>query len=1083
MKRCHVATFVGIAVLVFLFAGTLHAQLTLGGITIQVSDASGASISGCEIKVKNVETGAIRQTQNDVSGTYSITALPAGRYQITASKAGFNATTTEVSVNVGQTVTATVQLSVGAVSQTVNVQASAAELALQKEDHTISQLISEEQISSLPMNGRNLLSIAVIGPGGQPGTDLINHTNNGGTAEYFKATPGLVILSGQSVGHTTFLQDGVSNVSLFTQAINILPSPDAVQEFSVDSNGMSAKFDQPSVVNIITKGGGNAFHGSAYDYFKNRVLNANSYFGNYNNLPKGVFQYNQFGGAIGGPIRKNKAFFFFNYEGLRNPTSSPFSARIPTLLERQGDFSEDLAGVPVGGNNVQKFIIYDPQTYDPDTQTIQPFPGNIIPSDRLSGFAQTFSQFWPTPESSIRPDGTNYRTNLPSTNRSDLYVAKVDFNLTSKDTLHGLYQHYKAPSISYSFVENLFGNTYDRRGQNAAIEETHVFSPTVLNVFKVGYNRSYFFNSQLGVGSQDWVSLFGLQNLNPALEQNSPPYVSITGCCGLGNPFAPQGAIQNRYQFADEIDWIVGKHRMSAGVDYSHVQFIGNWELVNSGFFTFNGQFTSNHGNTDPDGFQSGLGTADFMLGLPNFAWGSNGQTLADFRENDIGLYLQDDWKVTSKLTLNLGLRYQYYSPPRDARGNAATFDIAQNTAVPGSWDPNKRDFAPRVGFAYAVTPNTVIRSGYGIYYTTTPYNVLQFLMANPPNFLSQQFSFGITQPTPVSDLFPAFDGSSVFAPFAMRKDNPDAYLQQWNLDIQRTLPGDAVLSVAYVGNTGRHLSIRLNPNQASPDPDPLNPTPIQSRRPYPNVGDVNAQWPIGTSNYNALQTKLEKKFAQGASVLVAYTWSKSLDLLSTDGGDLANGLDPRRNYGPSDFDRTHKFNLSYTYELPFGPGRRFLNRSDVLSKYVLGGWQINGITTFASGQPFGVLGVDMSNTGGNHTFYADRVCDGNLPDSKRTQLKWFDTSCFVQPALGTLGNAGRNVLRMGGIKNWDFSLFKSFSLGESRAIEFRSEFFNLFNQHSFSLSEVTVNSPSYGEATGTTTDPRTIQFALKFLF
>ena len=444
---------------------------------------------------------------------------------------------------------------------------------------------------------------------------------------------------------------------------------------------------------------------------------------------------------------------------------------------------------------------------------------------------------------------------------------------------------------------------------------------------------------------------------------------------------------------------------------------------------------------------------------------------------------MQDDWKILPKLTLNLGVRYDYFSPPHDSGGHAATFDVPNNTAVPGSWDSNTHDFAPRVGLAYAITPNTVIRSGYGIYFTQTPYNVLQFLMANPPNFLSQQFSFGITQPTPMNTLFPTFNGTSVFAPFAMNRHNPDAYLQQWNLDIQRTLPGNMLFDIAYVGNTGRHLSIRLNPNQASPDPDPLNPTPIQSRRPYPNVGDVNAQWPIGISNYHALQTKVEKRFSGGFSFLVGYTWSKSLDLLSTDGGDLANGLDPMRNYGPSDFDRTHRVTISYTYELPFGPGKRMLNHDDVLSKYVLGGWQVNGITTFASGQPFGVLGVDMSNTGGNHTFYADRVCNGNLPNGQRTQLKWFDTSCFVQPALGTIGDAGRNVLRMGGIKNWDFSLFKNFRFGETRSLEFRSEFFNVFNQHSFSLSEVSVSDPSYGEATGTTTGPRTIQFALKFLF
>jgi len=1060
-----------------------HAQLTLGGIAVKVADSNQAIVPGSQVKVESIDTGAVREAQSDDSGISTFAALPIGLYRVSVSKAGFSTVVTQANVGVGETTTVNIQLTVGAVSQTVEVNSSSSELALQKEDHVISQFVSEQQIASLPMNGRNLLSLAVIGPGAQAGGDVINGSGNGGSAQYFQATPGLIILSGQSVGHTTFLQDGVSNVSLFTQAINILPSPDAVQEFNVQTNGMSAKFDQPSVVNIVTKGGSNRFHGSLYDYFKNRVLDANSFFGNFNDLPKGVFQYNQFGGALGGPIKRDRAFFFFNYEGLRNRSSSASSSRIPTAKEQQGDFSEDLAGVPVGGGVIDSFIIYDPQTYNPDTHTISPFPGNIIPPSRLAGFSQTFNKFWPTPENTIRPDGTNFRSTLRSTHNSNLYTGKVDVNLTEKDGLHALYENYTSPSIADSFVPGLFGNTYDQRGQNAAVEETHVFSPSLLNVGRVGFNRSVFFNSELGVGAQDWVKEFGLNNLNPTIEQNDPPYVSISGCCGLGNPFAPQGAIQNRYQFADELDITIGKHRVSVGAEVDRVQFQGNWELVNSGFFTFNGQFTSSHDNPDPAGYMSGLGSADFMLGLPNFAWGSNGHTFAEFRETDFSAYAQDDWKISPKLTVNLGVRYQYYSPPGDKLGHAATFNLAEAKAIPGSWNPNTKDFSPRIGFAYAVTPNTVVRGGFGIYYTTTPYNVLQFLMANPPNFLSQQFSFGITQPVSIADLFPPFDGTSVFAPFAMDKHNPDAYLDQWNLDVQRTLPGNFVLSAAYVGNSGHHLSIRLNPNQATPDADPLNPTPIQSRRPYPALGDVNAQYPIGISNYHALQAKVEKQFTKGASFLASYTWAKSLDLLSTDGGDLANGLDPRRNYGPSDFDRLQKLTLSYTYLLPFGQGAQFYNHDNPFAKYVVKGWQINGITTFASGQPFGVLAVDESNTGGNHEFYADRVCNGNLPVDKRTQAKWFDTACFTQPPLGRLGDAGRNILRMGGIKNWDFSLFKNIQLEGSKNIEFRSELFNAFNQHSFTVSEVAVNDPKYGQATGTTTDPRIIQFAVKFLF
>lgn len=1050
------------------FAGILYAQLTLGSLTGQITDQSGASVPNCQIEVKNLETGASRVVESNASGIYTVAALPTSRYQITASKKGFKGATAEVSVGLGQTVTANFRLALGSVSQTVKVTASSGTLALQKQSHVISQIVDERQIDSLPMNGRNILSLATLGPGSQPGGDLINDSNNGGTAQYFGVTNRLVILGGQSVGHTEFLQDGVENVSLFTQGINILPDPDATQEVSVDTNGMSAKYSQPSVVNIVTKSGSNRFHGSVYDYFKNRVLNSASFFQNLYGQDKGVFQYNQFGGTIGGPIRENRAFFFFNYEGVRDQSGNLFAGRIPTMAERQGDFSDYLTGVPAGGGTTKTVTITDPLTG-------LPFPGNVIPPDQISSFAKDFNQFWPTPTSNILPDGTNYAANLRSTDNSNQYLGRVDLNLSQRDTLSGLFQSYNAPSISNSFVPNTFGNTYKRRGINSAIEETHVFSPDLLNVARVGYNRSIFFNSELGVGAKDWVSLFGLKNLNPTIEQNDPPYVVINDVgIGLGNPFAPQGAIQNRYQFADEVDYTHQKHNISTGAEFDRVQFNGNWELVNSGFFQFNGQY-------------SGLGLADLLLGYPFFAWGSNGHTLAGFRESDFATYFQDNWRILPKLTLNLGVRYQYNSPPRDKYGHAATFSLTQGKSVPGSWDPNTRDFAPRVGFAYSLTHNTVIRSGFGIYYTSTPYNVLQFLMANPPNFLSVIDTFPQDQPTSISTLFPPFTpGVTVFAPFALQKRNPDAYMEQWNFDIQHSLPGNLLLSVAYVGDAGHHLSIRLNPNMAHQPQTPLNPAPIQQRRPYPALGDVLAQYPLGNSNYNAFQVSLRKHWSSGLSFLAGYTWSKSFDLLSTDGGYVINGLDPERNYAPSDFNRSQNFVFSYTYQLPFGTGKPFLDRQNWFSKYVVGGWQVNGITSFSSGLPFSVQTVtDLSNTGANHWYYADRVCNGNLPESQRTRLRWFDTSCFVQPPIGRLGNTGRNVLLMGGIKNWDFSLFKTFPLGESRSLEFRADTFNLFNQHQFSYNEAgsALGSAFYGEATGTTTGPRVVQLALKMLF
>lgn len=1064
---------------VLLAAAVASAQFTLGTITGRVTDPSGSVVPGAQVKIQNMTTSALRATRTNSSGLYTFASLPPGTYEIKVSSQGFSEVRSEVQLGISQTLTQDFQLSVGSVSQQVTVQEATGAVSLQTESHTVSQLVTQKEITSLPVNGRNFLNLAVLGPGSQPGNDLINFSNNGGSAQYFQTTSSQVILAGQSVGHTTFLQDGVTNTQLFTQAVNIVPDMDAIQEFSVDSTGMSAKFGQPGVINAITKTGSNSFHGDLYDYFENSALNANNWFSNLHHLPIGQESYNQFGGTIGGPIRKDKLFFFFDYEGQRQIDTSSFAGLMPTAAWRQGDFSDYLTGIPCGPACTRTVTIYDPATYNPATHTAQPFQGNIIPTDRFSAFSVKYLQLFPLPNSAILPDGTNYHVNLSTTNNLNQYLGNVDYNISAKDRLFGEYEFYNHPTISNGFIPNLFGNTYQRVGTNIALEETHTLSPALLNTARFGYNRSIFFNSELGVGAKDWTSYFGLQNLHPAIQQNAPPGVSIAQCCGVGNIFAPQGAVQNLFQFADELDYIHGKHTISAGVEAQRIQFNGNWELANSGDVSFNGQYTSNYQFGQPS-FVQGLGLADFMLGLPNFALGGVGNTLSGFRETDLDTYVQDDWRALPKLTLNLGFRYQYDSPPRDKYGHASTYSLSRGSSVPGSWDPNYRNLAPRVGLAYALRPSTVIRSGFGIYYTSTAYNELQFLMANPPNFLSQALSFSPLTPTPMSSIFPSFaPGSTIFAPFAVEQHNPTPYLEQWNFDVQRTLSKDILIDVGYVGNQGHHLSVRLNPNQAAPE-NPLNPTPIQSRRPYPAIGDILAQYDLGNSNYNALQASIRKTFSKGLSFQASYTWSRAFDLLSTDGGEMINGLDPKLNYGPSDFSRPQVLTLSYTYELPFGPGKSIYNRSNWVAKYLVGGWQVNGVTTFGSGLPFMLFAQDFSNTGSNHEFVPTRVCNGAL--SNPTVFQWFNTSCFAQPAPGFLGNAGRNILSQGKENNWDFSLFKDFRFTESKSLQIRGEFFNLFNQHSFVNPDVTVGDPQFGQMLSATS-PRVAQLALKFYF
>lgn len=1078
MSAERIAVALGMAFLMGALA--IDAQFTLGNIRGVVADPSGAPVAGAKVELKDLATQAVQTVATDNTGTYALASLQPRTYRLTVSSAGFAQVAATVTLGISQQLVQDFRLPVGQLSQEVTVEGANAVVALQQESPVNSQLVTQNETASLPVNGRNFLSLAQLGPGAQPGGDLINNSGNGGSAQYFQTTGQQFIPAGQSVGHTAYLQDGVSNTQLFTQAANILPDLDAIQEFSVETTGMSAQFGQPGVINVITKGGSNAFHGSAYDYLKNSDLNANGWFNNLAGTRRPKDTFNQFGGTLGGPIVRDKLFFFFDYEGQRERLASSFAGRVPTASERQGDFSSYLTGIPCGANCTQKITLYDPATYNSATGTIAPFAGNAIPATRISSFAQKEFQLLPPANSGILSDGNNYHANLPRTNDLDQYLGRVDYNASERDRLFGTYEFYKQPTISYSFVPNLFGNTYQRVGTNVALEETHTISPSLVNTARFGYNRSIFFNSQLGVGSQDWVGSSGLLNLNPPLSQNSPPYVSISQCCGgLGNPYAPQGAVQNLFQFADELDLTHGKHTIKAGVEVNRIQLNGNWTLYNSGLLTFNGQYTSNHAAASSL-FTQGLGLADFELGYPNSAVGGRGSTVAAFRETDFAGYVNDTWRASRNLTVELGLRYQYSSPPGDKYGHAATYNLFQAASVPGPWNPNYLNFAPRVGLAYSMGPSWVVRSAFGIYYTSTAYNLMQFMLANPPNFLTQSLSFSTLNPTPISSLFPSFaPGSTVFAPFAVDKNNPTPYTEQWKFDVQHTLGNHILMDVGYVGNAGHHLSIRLNPNQAAPL-NLANPTSIQSRRPYPNIGDVLAQYDIGNSNYNALQAFIRKSFSSGLSFQASYTWSKAIDLLSTDGGTLINGLDARFNRGPADFDRPHLFTFNYTYELPFGPGKPIYGRNNFFGKYVVGGWQVNGVTVYGSGLPFSIFAQDLSNTGGNHEFVANRVCDGEI--SNPSLYNWFNTACFPQPGTGQVGNAGKNILRQGALKNWDFSLFKNVPVTESLRLQLRGEFFNVFNQHSFINPDNTVGDAQFGRMKSAT-GARTIQVALKLQF
>ena len=511
------------------------------------------------------------------------------------------------------------------------------------------------------------------------------------------------------------------------------------------------------------------------------------------------------------------------------------------------------------------------------------------------------------------------------------------------------------------------------------------------------------FLSQQGIGAEDYVSSFGLQNLNLPKDISIPPSVTITGCCSLGSPTNPQGGTQNLFQFAGEVDWTVGCHQIFFGAEADRLQFNGTWLLYNGGQYGFTGLYTSNHLTGSSQ--KLGPAMADLLLGYPSSASGGQGIPSGAFRETDAGAYVQDNWKVSQRLTLNLGLRYQCYQPTYDKWNKGAILDLATDTMRQGTWQPSHLNFAPRVGLAWSLNDKTVVRSGFGIYFNQQPYNFLQFLIANSPVYILQSVTETAAALVPWTQVFSATPGASAQSPFTLGVQMPTPYVEQWNFGIQRSIGSGIVASATYVGNGSHNQPLRLNPNQAMQDGDPFHPTPLASRRPYSFVGDVYGQYNMQNANYHSLQASLRYRLSNGLSIQGSYTYSKAMNIADSGAALPVNGLDAKgSSYGPANFNRTQIFVGSYSYELPFGTGKPFLNHMGWVSSQVTGGWQVSGITTFESGLPFSITAADLSNTGGVHSQFADRSCNGNLPSDQRTLYHWFDTSCFSQPSAGRAG-------------------------------------------------------------------------------
>lgn len=1059
--------------LAFLAVPQCRGQIVSGTIVGVVSDSSGAVIPDAQIVATNAATGLTRTSRTDAQGSYSLPQLPPGVYSVAVTAVGFKRSEVAgVTLLVGQTARVDTVLDVGAVTEQVEVLAVGA--ILQSETSSVGQVIDRERIVELPLNGRNFVQLANISAGATPAYNARSATITNQSGRPDMATH----ISGGRGDANSFLIDGVESRNSWFNSPAILLSVDALQEFKVERNMFAAEYGQGSgIVSLVTKSGGNQFHGSAFEFLRNDRLDAANFFDNFFGNPKAPFRQNQFGAAAGGAIVRNKLFYFGNWESMRSRRGNTLQARVPTPEQLAGD----LSALPV--------------VRDPFTQV--PYPNNRIPASHLSVVTQRFSRYTPRPNANIA--GANFVTTKSTNRDDDQYGIRLDYNISDKDSVFGRLTDFRS-ELYRPGIGELAGNVFPYKGRTIVGQWTRIFTPSVLNTFKFSHTNSGVFNTW-EITPTSLANELGLR-IRQVPEEYGLPGVSVAGGWYVGGGTGiNQGVSDDLLQFSDTLSVVRGKHTIKSGADIRIIFPRQRLGLSNNGSFTFDGRY-------------SGHPIGDFVLGYTAAQTAQIGLGLARWRTQSYNFFVSDDYKVTPRLTLNLGLRYEYDVPVWERDGKEGFFDVTTRTyavlidqsrspvtrVIPGLeyrpsfrrgiWRPDRNNFAPRFGLAYRLTEKTVLRSGYGVFYTKTQGNEWQFKVNAPPLVLSlsQVGAIGTPNlnwdrdafPDPASPGFPI----TTLSPFTVDPSDRTPYLQQWNFSLNRSLSSTTLLEIAYVGSKGTKLAERVNINQAFL-PDPANPTPIAERRPFPGFGDMlSSNWQENSS-YNSMQVTLEKRMSDGFSLLAGYTWSHSIDTASRGSGGSwhQNARRLRDDRGNSDFDVRQRLTLSYVYELPFGRGRKFLGGASGALDAVVGGWTLNGITTFMTGNWFSVtVAGDRANVGGFPFQRANRTCDGNLPRGQRTIIRYFDTSCFTVTPLGTFGDSGRNIIEIPGINNFDVSMNKNFRLSEGLRLQFRAEFFNALNHAQFNAPDTNVQSQFFGQIRSAR-DARISQLALKLVW
>jgi outer membrane receptor protein involved in Fe transport len=1067
-----------------LLAIPVIAQVDMGTIAGTVRDSQGAGLSSASVTFVETSTNTSAKTKTDGAGNYASPPLRPGRYSIVVEAQGFQTQTLHNRVlQVQDRQRVDFAMAVGSVTENVSVTAEAP--SIQTDTSSLGQVVTTTQMADLPLNGRDYVQLATL----TTGVVRTSSGTNGNTGGSSTGGMNSFVANGTRGTLNNFLLDGIDNNSNDNGGVVLRTNVDAIQEFKVQTNSYSAEFGRSggAVVNAITKSGSNAYHGDAFEFFRNSALDARDYFED-PSQKKASFKQNQFGGVLGGPLRKDKLFWFGDYQetAIRNPIT--YISSVPTMAERSGDFRA-LSGV-----------IYDPTTYDPVTNTRQPFAtNNVIPSSQINSVAQAYINLYPQPN--LPGLRNNYKISPIEQDEIGQGDFRLDYNASQSDQVFFRFSTSGRTDIMPAPLPGLANGGGSSTGIDyehtlgGALGYTHAFTPNTVNELRVG--DSY-------VHIRRGVPVDGTQLPSTDLQvpgvPNDPRINGLTlfapsgGYRRVGDPrYAPTILASQERQITDVLSLVRGPHTFKIGGEARWSQYNILQVTAPRGQFSFNGHFTQN-----PFDGSGGNSLADMLLGLPSVATITPIMELGN-RQHVPSVFAQDDWKVNRRLTLNLGVRYDYFSPIVEAHNRQSNFDYATGTLITAGQNGasaalvkgDKLNFSPRVGFAWTPTEsaNTVLRGAYGIFYSGQEIRTAAPLQLayNLPFYYQPFFvSDGITPAVTVSQGFPSLNPSqasdSPVTSVDQRLRTP--YYQSWNLAIQRSLPGSITAEIAYAGSKGTHLQVVTDQNQVvTPGPGD-----VQSRRPYPQYGPFTAIQNRGNSTYHSLQTKIEKRTSHGLYFLSAFTYSKAINDLPEiccSQPFPQNSYDLRAEKGLADFDQKLRWVLSFDYAVPFGAQQRF-NTSNPVLEGVFGGWHIGGIYTLASGFPFSaLLGYDPSNTGSQGLVRPDQIRNGNLSRGQRGPNQWFDINAFAFPSDYTFGNAGRNNLIGPGQNVFDGSLRKEFRVAESQHLEFRAEFFNAANHPNFSQPDNYIDDGpgAAGVITSLAIPMRQVQLGLKYIF